>query len=56
MISGDLAVVRLVWHLTVTRRDGSPPITSQEPGMDVFRRQTNGSWQIIRYLAFEAPP
>jgi len=56
MISGDLAVVRLVWRLTVTHRYGSPPVTSQEPGVDVFRRQTDGSWQIIRYLAFEAPP
>ncbi len=54
LTSGDLAVVRLVWCLTVTHRDGSPPVTTQEPGMDVVRRQADGSWQIIRYLAFEA--
>jgi steroid delta-isomerase len=55
LVSGDMAVVRLVWRLTVTPRDGSPPVTSHEPGMDVFNRQADGSWQIIRYLAFEAP-
>lgn len=55
LVSGDLAVVRLVWRLTITPADGSSPVTSQEPGMDVFRRQTDGGWQIIRYLAFEAP-
>jgi hypothetical protein len=23
--------------------------------MDVFRREPDGSWKIIRYLAYEAP-
>jgi steroid delta-isomerase len=50
-----MAVVRLIWRLTVTPRDGSQPVTSQEPGMDVFSRQPDGSWRIIRYLAFAAP-
>jgi uncharacterized protein (TIGR02246 family) len=55
LVSGDMAVVRLIWRLTVTPRDGSQPVTSQEPGMDVFSRQPDGSWRIIRYLAFAAP-
>jgi uncharacterized protein (TIGR02246 family) len=55
LVSGELAVVRLVWRLTVTPRDGGSPITPQESGMDVFRHQADGRWQIIRYLAFEAP-
>jgi steroid delta-isomerase len=55
LVSGDLAVARLVWQLTITPHDGSVATTSQEPGMDVFRRQADGSWKIIRYLAFEAP-
>jgi uncharacterized protein (TIGR02246 family) len=55
LVSGDLAVVRLVWRLTVTPREGSPAVTSREPGMDVFSRQPDGSWRIIRYLAFAAP-
>ncbi|MFI5013943.1 MAG: YybH family protein [Hyphomicrobiales bacterium] len=54
LVSGDLAVVRLVWTLTVTPRDASAPTISQEPGMDVFRRQRDGSWKIVRFIAYEA--
>jgi uncharacterized protein (TIGR02246 family) len=54
LVSGDLAVVRLVWTLTVTLPNGQA-VTSVEPGMDVFRRQPDGSWKIIRYLAYQAP-
>jgi len=54
LVSGDLAVVRLVWTLTVTLPNGQA-VTSVEPGMDVFRRQADGTWKIIRYLAYEAP-
>jgi ketosteroid isomerase-like protein len=54
IVSGDIAVVRLVWTLTVTLGNGQA-VTSVEPGMDVFRREPDGSWKIIRYLAYEAP-
>jgi steroid delta-isomerase len=54
LVSGDIAVVRLVWTLTVTLGNGQT-VSSVEPGMDVFRREPDGSWKIIRYLAFEAP-
>jgi steroid delta-isomerase len=55
IVSGDLAVVRLTWTLTV-RKEGTPDdVTSQEIGLDVFRRQPDGRWKIIRYIAFEAP-
>ena len=54
LVAGDLAVVRLVWTLTITLGDGRE-VTSVEPGMDVFRRQPDGSWKIIRYIAYEAP-
>jgi len=54
IISGDIAVVRLVWTLTVTLGNGQA-VTSVEPGMDVFRKEPDGSWKIIRYLAYEAP-
>jgi uncharacterized protein (TIGR02246 family) len=50
LVSGNLAVVRLVWTLNV--QTGEATHTSQEPGIDVFRREPNGSWAIIRYLAF----
>jgi ketosteroid isomerase-like protein len=54
LVSGNLAVVRLVWTLTVTLPNGQR-VTSVEPGMDVLRRDSDGAWKIIRYLAYEAP-
>jgi hypothetical protein len=29
--------------------------TSVEPGIDVFRRQSDGSWKISRYIGYESP-
>jgi steroid delta-isomerase len=53
IVSGDVAVVRLVWYDTVSR-PGVPDVTSPEIGMDIFRRQDDGSWKIIRYIAYDA--
>jgi len=52
VVFGDVAVVRLVWTLTIKEKDGRE-FKSVEPGMDVFRRQADGSWKIIRYMAYE---
>ena len=52
LVSGDFAVVRLVWTLKL-RRKGAREVTSVEPGMDIFRRQSDGSWKIVRYMAYE---
>jgi steroid delta-isomerase len=41
-----------VWTLTV-RPAGGDSVTSREPGIDVFRRQDDGSWKIVRYLSYE---
>jgi steroid delta-isomerase len=54
LVEGDLAVVRLDWTLTVRAKDGAET-TSVEPGMDIFRRQPDGSWKISRYVAYESP-
>ena len=56
IVAGDLAVVRLVWTLKVGRKDSVAEVISDEPGMDIFRRQPDGSWKISRYIAYEAPP
>ncbi len=50
ILSGDLAVVRLVW--SVTTRRGATIVAWEEPGLDVFRRETDGKWRIFRFLAF----
>lgn len=55
IVSGDLAVVRLVWTSRVTDDGASQATVTREPGLDVFRRQPDGKWRIIRYLAYEAP-
>jgi steroid delta-isomerase len=51
IVSGDLATVWLVWTLTVTR--GGQEIVTKESSMDVFRRQPDGQWKIVRFLAYE---
>jgi ketosteroid isomerase-like protein len=54
LVSGDLAMVRLTWTLTITKPDARPEIT-REPGIDVFQRQADGTWKIIRFLAYDEP-
>ncbi len=54
VVSGDLAFVRLVWTLEVEQRGVRH--TSQEPGLDIFRRQPNGEWSISRFLAYSTDP
>jgi ketosteroid isomerase-like protein len=49
---GDMAAVRLVWTLTLTSA-GAPPKVSHEHGIDVFRRQPDGPWRIIRFVAYD---
>jgi len=49
IVEGPLAVVRLTWTMTVSPGD----IVSVEPGLDVFRREADGRWRIIRYMAYE---
>ena len=47
--------MRLVWTLKVTSPDSSTATETGEPGLDVFRRQPDGRWKIIRNIAYEAP-
>jgi ketosteroid isomerase-like protein len=53
-VAGDLAVVRLTWTLKV-RIEGAPQeVTSEEVGIDIFRKQPDGRWQIISFIAYTA--
>lgn len=49
IVEGDLAVVRLTWTLFISPLD----VTTVEQGMDAFRREADGKWRIIRYIAYE---
>jgi ketosteroid isomerase-like protein len=51
-VFGDMAAVRLVWTLTLNSA-GAPPKVSYEHGIDVFRRQPDGAWRIIRFVAYD---
>src|SRR5918996_5555251 len=52
LVFGQVAVVRLVWMLAVKNKEDGRESTSVEPGMDLFRKQSDGAWRIIRYMAY----
>ena len=47
---GNHAAVRLDWTLTIEA--GGEAITSVERGLDLFRRDPDGVWRIMRFMAF----
>jgi len=51
-VFGDMAAVRLVWTLTLTGA-GAQPKVSHEHGIDVFHRQPDDAWRIIRFVAYD---
>jgi ketosteroid isomerase-like protein len=51
IVEGELAVVRLAWTLFIAPLN----VTSVEFGMDILRREADGQWRVIRYLAHEEP-
>ena len=52
LVDGDLATVRLIWTLTIRDTSGKVLETVDENGVDVFRRQADGSWKIHVSHAF----
>lgn len=52
LVDGDLATVALTWTLTVRDKAGTVLETVREDGVDVFRRQSDGSWRIHISHAF----
>lgn len=52
LVSGGLAVVRLVWTLNVRPKNGSGTHSTIEPGIDIFRLQPDGTWKISRFMAY----
>ena len=55
IVSGNMAIVRLVWTSKLSHAGSAQMTETKEPGLDVFRRQSDGTWRISRYMAYEAP-
>jgi ketosteroid isomerase-like protein len=55
LVEGDMAAVRLTWTTTTRVKASGQVSTSVDQGLDVFGRGSDGTWRIIRYMAFERP-
>ncbi|MEP7273986.1 MAG: nuclear transport factor 2 family protein [Acidobacteriota bacterium] len=55
LVAGDLATVRLIWTARVTKRGETGELVERENGVDVFKRQLDGSWKIYISHAFAEP-
>jgi ketosteroid isomerase-like protein len=53
--AGDMAAVRLVWTLTTRVKATGAVTTVEEQGLDVFGRDGDGHWRIIRFVSYERP-
>lgn len=52
LVEGDLAIVRLVWTLYISFKHKPDTEKITEIGLDVFRRQSDGSWKIAISYAY----
>ncbi|WP_438278935.1 YybH family protein [Nitrobacter sp.] len=48
IIAQTVAIVRLDWFLKISPGD----VTSTETGLDVFKKESDGRWRIIRYMSY----
>jgi ketosteroid isomerase-like protein len=53
LADGDMAAVRLLWTLTSKKKSSGESKVTQEQGLDIFGRSSDGRWQIIRFMSFE---
>jgi len=53
-VSGDLAIVKAIWSLKFSRLTDEDEQTHVEPTMDVFQRQADGKWKLIRAMGYTA--
>src|SRR5580692_2966237 len=55
LAEGDMAAVRLKWILTTRVKATGKVSTTEEQGLDVFGRDSDGHWRIIRFTSYERP-
>ncbi|MHB1948462.1 MAG: YybH family protein [Gammaproteobacteria bacterium] len=51
--SGNLATVRITWYLRLDEK-GKKTIVTQDEGLDVLQRNSQGEWQIVNYVGYES--
>lgn len=49
--SGNLAVGRITWYLTVTK-DGKQSLEEETQSMDVFKPNKEGVWEMVDFVSF----
>jgi ketosteroid isomerase-like protein len=49
--SGDLATVRITWYLKI-HEHRKLISESQEQGIDIFKRNKTGRWEIVNFIAY----
>jgi ketosteroid isomerase-like protein len=52
---GDMAAVRLVWTLTTRVKATGAVSATEEQGLDVFGKGSDGNWRILRFMTYERP-
>jgi ketosteroid isomerase-like protein len=52
ILNNDMAIVRLSWTLKVSYKDRTNVDTFKEKGLDVMKRQTDGTWKIVISFAY----
>jgi steroid delta-isomerase len=53
LVFGDIAMARIVWTLVIRDTATGKETTVIEPGLDLFRRDSDGKWRIFRYVAYD---
>ncbi|MFA6916109.1 MAG: nuclear transport factor 2 family protein [Parachlamydiales bacterium] len=52
ILSEDVAIVRLIWTLNISEKGKVGAIQIKEKGLDVFKKQPDGSWKISISYAY----
>jgi len=56
IVEGNLASVTVVWTLKTSSPNSPDTEISKARSLDIFKRQPDGSWKIVRYLSFTEVP
>ncbi|CAN5809383.1 hypothetical protein BH18ACI4_BH18ACI4_21970 [soil metagenome] len=55
-VSGDMALVRAIWTYHAERKNPDKQFSSKEKDMEIWHRQTDGSWKLARGLSYAITP